>query len=491
MIRFSPRLLLAGALLLAGCGDTNDEGPVEVSVIGESAEVRDPNRSALGPADRLLIDATAQGLVAFDGAGQIERALAQRWIVTDNGRSYIFRLRDALWPDGERVTADQVARRLRSIVARRSDNRLKPMLDAIDEIVVITPEVLEIRLLLPRPPLLELLAQPEMAIVSDGNGAGPFRFTGEERDEGVLLEPVIPEGLDEETEAMLRAPERTVLLRAESAGIAVARFDAGEADLVLGGTYVDLAVAQAAQLPGGALRIDPAEGLFGLLFVEDEGALAEPAIRRALAMAIDRARLVEAFQAQGWQPMTSILPQGFGSAAVPALPVWNATPFEQRRDFARRQIAEWRSAHEGPVRVRVALPEGPGSTLLFALIAADWLRIGVEAERVGFDADADARLIDAVAPAASAIWYFQQIACPIADDCDLAVTEALGAVAEARALDIRASHLARADVALTEAVRFVPIARPLRWSLVAPRLEAWQTSPRAFHPLHHLREEPN
>lgn len=491
MLRPSLRLLLCVALLFAGCTPLRDEGPVEVSVIGGEAEIVDPNRSAPRLAERLLIDATAQGLVAFDGAGQIEPALAQRWIVTDDGRSYIFRLRDAEWPDGDAVTANQVARRLRSIIARSSNNELKPMLDAIGEIIVITPEVLEIRLLVPRPPLLELLAQPEMAILTEDRGAGPFRFAEGEREDGVLLEPVIPAGLDEEVEVDLRTPERTVLLRAEGAGTAVARFDAGEADLVLGGTYLDIAVAQAADLPNSALRVDPAEGLFGLLFVEDEGFLIEPAIRRALSMAIDRARLVEAFRAPGWLPTTSILPQGFGSAAIPALPVWNATPFEQRRTFARRQIAEWRSAHEGPLRVRVALPDGPGSNLLFGLIASDWLRIGVEAERVDYDADTDVRLIDAVAPAGSAIWYFQQIACPIADDCDFLVMDALAGVAEARALDIRASHLARADAALTIVARYIPLARPLRWSLVAPRLDAWRESPRAFHPLHHLRAEPN
>ena len=47
------------------------------------------------------------------------------------------------------------------------------------------------------------------------------------------------------------APERTLLLRGSRASIAVARFVAGETDLVLGGTLNDLPVARAAQ-PGPA-----------------------------------------------------------------------------------------------------------------------------------------------------------------------------------------------------------------------------------------------
>ena len=41
-----------------------------------------------------LRSATAAGLVTLDSKGEIEPALADRWIVTDDGRSYIFRLRE-------------------------------------------------------------------------------------------------------------------------------------------------------------------------------------------------------------------------------------------------------------------------------------------------------------------------------------------------------------------------------------------------------------
>jgi peptide/nickel transport system substrate-binding protein len=34
---------------------------------------------------------------------------------------------------------------------------------------------------------------------------------------------------------------------------------------------------------------------------------------------------------------------------------------------------------------------------------------------------------------------------------------------------------------------YIPIAQPLRWSLVALRLQAWQENSRAWHPLTYLR----
>ncbi len=36
---------------------------------------------------------------------------------------------------------------------------------------------------------------------------------------------------------------------------------------------------------------------------------------------------------------------------------------------------------------------------------------------------------------------------------------------------------------------FIPLARPLRWSLVATRLAAWQANARAWHPLNRLRPD--
>ncbi len=119
-------------------------------------------------------DALAQGLVRFDANGQIEPGLAERWIVIDGGGSYIFRLREAKWNDGTAVTSEQIVPILRRLVSPRSGNPLAPFLTAIDEIVVMTPQVIEVRLSRPRPDLLKLFAQPEMAIINAKHrGTGP------------------------------------------------------------------------------------------------------------------------------------------------------------------------------------------------------------------------------------------------------------------------------------------------------------------------------
>src|SRR5436853_5198189 len=120
-----PLPLLAAALLLAGCDDKAG-GPIAISAIGGPPRVANPNREPLDPPSAILLEATAQGLVRFDAGGEIEPALAQRWIVSDDGLRYTFRLGKATWSGGGRITADQVVARLRAAAAPASRNPPRP-----------------------------------------------------------------------------------------------------------------------------------------------------------------------------------------------------------------------------------------------------------------------------------------------------------------------------------------------------------------------------
>ena len=261
------RLLLLGAglaalLATAGCGDP-DTSPVEISAVGAAPRLLNPNLDRLDPASKALIHATAQGLVRFDAAGQIEPGLAQSWIVSNDGLRYTFRLRRTQWTGGGKVTAQQVVQRLIAATSPASRNPLKNLLGAIDEIEAMTDEVLEISLLTPRPNFLQMLAQPELAIIQGGRGSGPYHAV---QGEGVLSLH-LPDD-EEETEPVAEEDrhDTAIRLRGERAGLAVARFTTRQADLVIGGTIGDLPIARAADLPRNALVFDPVAGLFGLSF---------------------------------------------------------------------------------------------------------------------------------------------------------------------------------------------------------------------------------
>lgn len=462
-------LLLGSLLLVGGCRET-ETGPIAVSAIGGRPELVNPNLKPLDPASAFLIEAVAQGLVRFDAAGEIEPALAQRWTVSDDGLRYTFRLARTNWPNGRPITAEQVVARLRAAGSSASRNPLKPILGAIGEIEPMIVEVLEISLKSPRPHFLQLLAQPEMAILRGEQGSGPF-VHARQPDGSVLLTPRPPDDLEEE-DAESAAP--AVLLRGEKAALAVARFEAGQADLVTGGMLGDLPIARAAKPQGDRLVFDPVSGLLGLAFTTREGPLGGAEIRQALAMALDRGAAVQALGVPGLQARETLVSPGVSELPQPAAPAWTAEPLQLRRQRAAAAIA----ALDAPLTVRVAMPEGPGYRLLFAHLKRDWGAIGVAAERVGAGAAADLRLVDSVAPVNLATWYLRHFTCDSAPVCHADADEMLAGARIAKTAAERRTLLAGADRVLTDLAPFIPIAAPVRWSLVSQRLNGFR--PNAF-----------
>ena len=472
--------------LLAGCDRRADVGPVVASVIGAPPELTDASHGDWPQSDRALADSVAQGLVRFDSAGQIEPGVAERWIVTDEGMTYIFRLREALWSDGRPVTAQEVVAILKRQLAPGSRNPLKPFLTSIDSIVEMTPQVIQIELSHPRPDLLKLFAQPELAIIRRRNpaGTGPFRIMHAGR-RSMLLTPV-PDPNRSPDEVPEKVPEDDVRLIGEPASRAIMRYIGHGSDLVSGGTVGDWPLIQIATVPPAEVKLDPAAGLFGLSITNRDGFLASADNRGAIAAAIDRAGLVAAFSPE-WAPTEQLLPDQLDSAGPPAIPSWVAIDASNRRQQAKAQVASWRGIHPEPVVLRVAWPGGPGGTLLWARIGADLQAIGIQPVRVAQDArDADLRLVDAVAPYDSARWYLVMACAP----CGGAASDAVEAARAAPTRAARSAAIATADAAGAADVSFSPIARPVRGSLVSRRLRQWQPNPRAWHPLNRLRAVP-
>ena len=476
------RLIAAASALvaLAGCGEF-ETGPIRVSAIGSPPQLVNPNLVALDPSAAFLAEAIAQGLVRFDANGEIEPALAQSWIVSDDGLRYTFRIRRIEWVGGGRVTAEQVAMRLRAAISRASRNRLKPVFGSIQNVVAMTDEVLEIGLSGPRPNLLQLLAQPELAIILNRRGTGPYQIDSATETGAARLSP----RRREEDESAPASPD--LLLQGDGAGLAVARFAAERSDLVVGGTIGDLAFARAAGLPNNRLSFDPVRGLFGLVFTSTEGAVGDPAVRRALSMAVDRDSLIDALDAPGLEPGVALIPAGIDELPRAARPDWATGSLPMRREAAARAIA----ALETPLRVRVAMPNGPGHRILFAHLRRDWRRIGVEAVRVAPEAAAELRLVDEVAPAVLASWYLRQFSCEVSRVCDPGADAAMETARTAQSLVARQLELRKADMILTAMTPYIPIGSPVRWSLVSRRLTGFRPNMFARHPANTLIAEEN
>lgn len=497
---------LAGALLLASC-NRPDPTRIDVVVVGKPD---DPFQETgeMTPAARLTRASTAEGLVAFDEEGRVVPALADRWIVTDDGRSYIFRLRDGTWQGNAGELTAKSAKAAFDVRLRKvRGTSLALDLKVIDEVRVMAGRVVEIRLKHAMPNLLQLLAQPELGLTYEDQTGGPMTLT---RDgETAIFKPIDPAtlGLPELEDWTERT--RIVALRALPGEAAIAAFNDGDADIVLGGRIEDFPRTSSVGILRGTIQLDPVTGLFGLLVMNDDGFLAEPVNREAIALALDRPALIAPFGLGGWNASTRVVAPGLDGDIGTIGERWREQSLDDRRTVASARVAAWNAANAAGTRdaapsrqapaaqpestaaptnagvtLSVWLPEGPGSDILFRGISGDLATIGITATRAPADEKGDLRLLDTVARYPLAAWFLNRLSC--AKDAGLCSPEADALVANARVSEDgaeRAALLAEAEAELTAANVFIPFGSPIRWSLVRGDVNGFASNPWGWHPL--------
>ena len=487
MAAFSPRrwlLFALGAIALAGCG-RNSGDVTRVGVVGPEPKLVETVTADLSDGDALIRSNLAQGLVRLDERGQVVPGLAERWNVSDDGLSYIFRLQTGEWPDGRKIKAEDIARILNRQLRPASTNPLKDTLGAVGSIVAMTDRVIEIRLNAPRPNLLQLLAQPEFGLVRAGVGTGPFHVPTV--DEQALIPPAELEGKGLFITHRIRIPdaedpiEKVRIIGGEAPKL-VAAFADGDLDLVLGGTVGDLPYALGAKVPRGARRFDPVAGLFGLAPTSRSEALRERDVRSLLSRAIDRQALIAGLHVGGLQPRATLLQAGLEGIGVPIQPGWLNQPAAERRPALIAEAQRLFGDTDRPV-FRIVLPAGPGSNYLLARLRYDWEPLGIRVERANSPASADLVWIDEVAPSSSPAWILRRFRCGAAAIC---AEDAEPLLADARAtIDPvqRGQLFLEAARLMDEAQLFIPIAAPIRWSLVSGRAPGFAENPFARHTL--------
>jgi peptide/nickel transport system substrate-binding protein/oligopeptide transport system substrate-binding protein len=341
--------------------------------------------------------------------------------------------------------------------------------------------VVEIRLSTPLPDLLDLLAQPELGLVWQGQGAGPMSL--ERQGDVAVLRPLAPESRGLPAQENWNERVRDLRVRVEPAASAVRRFDEGYADVVLGGTTDALPLVRSFGLSRGNLRLDPVIGLFGLMVVAPRGVLAEAEGREAVAMAIDREALLAEFRIGGWVPTTRIVSSEVADEGGPSGERWTDIPLAARQQTAAARVTRLTRGNEAEP-LRIALPDSPGGTIIFERLRSDLGAIGLSLRRVPEGAPAELRLVDAAARYAAAAWFLNQLSCAAGRPvCSREADDLLAASRTEPDPLRRKLQVAQAEEAITAANGFIPFARPLRWSLVRGDVGGFAINPWGRHPL--------
>jgi oligopeptide transport system substrate-binding protein len=115
------------------------------------------------------------------------------------------------------------------------------------------------------------------------------------------------------------------------------------------------------------------------------GRMADPRLRRALSLLIDRGLLVGPVRGLGEQPSDAMLPPGLPGYPKPALPDYASWPMSQRVAAARDLLRQAGITPETLPPLVVGYAVSPTLRKVFLAIAAMWKSIGIRTELQPYD----------------------------------------------------------------------------------------------------------
>jgi oligopeptide transport system substrate-binding protein len=401
--------VLGAALALAGCQRAPPAGPAgsgaAASVLrrgnGPEPDSLDPQLARTDSAANILRDAY-EGLATLDAHAAPGPGAASGWQVSPDGRVYTFTLRpEARWSNGEPVVAGDFVASWRRLVDPQTGSQyadvLQPVVNAADVIArraapaalgvaAADPHTLIVRLRAPTPYFPALVAHwstfptyrgtaPAAAGATVSNGA----YT--------LADWVVGSHV-----TLQRNPR---YWNAAAVGIATVRYDqiadandeyaryrAGDLDATY--TLPQQPIARLRAAHGAELHRCPQLGVYYYGFNLTKPPFRDAAgLRQALAMTVDRERLVGSVTGLGELPAYSWVPPGVANYAAQRF-AWADEPYPQRLAAARRLYAAAGYSAARPLAVELRFPSGAAHERIALAVASMWKdALGVDTRLVG------------------------------------------------------------------------------------------------------------
>jgi peptide/nickel transport system substrate-binding protein len=169
-------------------------------VIGMSLEppVLDPTKNAAAAIRSITSPSIYESLGRIDRKGEIQPNLAESWKVSDDGKEYVFKLRQGVkYHDGEAFDASVAKFSLDRLFAADSTVPAKSLYTDIEKVEAVDPTALKVTLKSPNSYLLYNLSLGDAAIMHPKSaptndrkpvGTGPFTFKERKEGDSVTLE---------------------------------------------------------------------------------------------------------------------------------------------------------------------------------------------------------------------------------------------------------------------------------------------------------------
>lgn len=317
-------------------------------------------------------------LVKKNRASEIVPDLAESWEMTDD-RTYRFVLRaNVRFHDGSILTTRDVKATFDAVMSESLASPRKAAYQKLETITIIDDRTIEFRTSEPFAPflinmVLGILPESQAAVMDPSTpiepvGTGPFRLKERTGGERVLLE-VFPEYFGER--AALDWLEFRVI---PDDAIRVMELEKGSIDFIQNDIPPD-SVARLRNNPGLKVMTAPGTSYYyvGFNFRLKDHPTADPAVRKALALALNRDEIIRYVLGGLADNAVSVLSEGHW-AFNPAIP---QVPFDRDEAMRLMDLAGFPEKNGQRFNLEFKVSQNKHSILLAEIVQAQWGAVGV------------------------------------------------------------------------------------------------------------------
>jgi ABC-type oligopeptide transport system substrate-binding subunit len=502
---------IAALCLAAGCGPGSSSDAKELlRGNGSEPDSIDPQLARMEAAMTILRDCY-EGLVSMAPDGSTIPGAAEAWSVSEGGRRYTFRLRaTARWSNGEPLVAEDFAAAFRRLVDPATASQyalmLEPVLNATEIVAgrrppaalgVSAPDerTLIVELARPSSYFIAMLSHPSTFPVHRATLAA---HPAEAARPGTAVTNGAFVPVEWQIGSHIRAARNRHYWNDAGNGIdavryvhvadpvtELTRFRAGDLDVTY--TVPPGEVARLEQELPRQLHIAPHVGVYYYGFALDLPPFRDaPKLRRALAMAVDRDRLVIQVLGDGELPAYGWVPEGIAGYDGQRFD-WATLDQAARDAGARRLYAEAGYSASKPLSVELRYSKSPLHDRIALAVTSMWREaLGVEATLRAEDFRVLKQAIDAretvlfrgswIGDYNDAYSFLQILKGGFGINLpryESAAYDAALVAASAAAGPERAALLATAERQMLEDVPLIPLYFYVSKHLVAPRVQGW------------------
>ncbi|MDP2698376.1 peptide ABC transporter substrate-binding protein [Thalassospira sp.] len=510
----SSRAFLVGTAIIASSMtflSTTDAQAQKVLRVGNDGEPQsmDPHFISTVQTSRISDDMFL-GLLTYGPDGEPVAGAAESWDVSEDGKTYTFKIRDHTWSDGVPVTAQDFIAGWERLLAPETGAEYASLLYIIEGAEDINSgkegaklganalddKTLEVKLTAPAPYFLAQLthqtafAIPRHTIEKFGRDwvkaenivvNGPYKL--EEWVPNVHSKLVKNDAF---YDAANVAIDEVVYYNYEDLTAMQNRFRAGELDVTR--MIASEQISWLKDNMADSLRIAPYAGIYYVAIRTNKEPFGDVRIRKALSLAINREAITDSVLKTGEIPAYSFVPPGTGNYGEPSYVSWKDQSYADNLAEAKKLLAEAGYGPDKPLKFTLRYNTQENNKR-FAIAAQNmWKQIGVEAElfnaegkihfadlKVGDFELARAGWIADYNDAQNFLFLGETRTGPLnyAAFNNARFDELMLAAEQESDLKSRATLMQQAEAVMMEEQPYIPIFYYVSKQLVSPKIEGW------------------